>query len=263
MMKITNRLALLSILFIFLVFGRATVQAQSNDNLKITTTAVSFSKDSSVAKIAWIASKNENFSFAVDRSGPNEARHTFQTNDSNDIRTGSIFNTGVFADKNVKIRQTYTYYITGIADEGNDQVSGQVSITIPPVDVGATNPANTGQADCAKHSTGEKYASVCTDLGRFYNIGSYLGAIIDSYVTPLAVIAALVMITFAGFQYIYSGGSPEATKLSKELIIGAVLGLVLIFMAGFIIDKLTDSGELNININDTANSYIVRPPPLA
>lgn len=128
----------------------------------------------------------------------------------------------------------------------------------------AKNPANTAQSSCTTHSASEKYASVCTDLGQFYNIGSYIGAVIDSYVTPLAVIAALVMITFAGFQYIYSGGSPEAIKLSKELIIGAVLGLVLIFMAGFIIDKLIDADELNININDTPNSWVQpsqRPNP--
>jgi hypothetical protein len=114
-----------------------------------------------------------------------------------------------------------------------------------PVTPATTNTCQGGQAT-------DDYVAVCTDLGSFYNIGSYIAAITSRYVIPLAVIASLVVISFAGFQYIYSGGSPESIKLSKELIIGAILGLALIFMASFIIDEIISTDELNVDINATS-----------
>lgn len=111
-----------------------------------------------------------------------------------------------------------------------------------------TSNVNTNQPGCTGQSATDVTTKVCTDFGAFSNIGDYLSAIISTWVIPLGVTAAILMITFAGFQYIYSGGSPETIKLAKELIVGAILGLIIIFMASYILNAIVPSDELNVNL---------------
>jgi hypothetical protein len=62
-------------------------------------------------------------------------------------------------------------------------------------------------------------------------------------VAPGLAIAAII---FAGFRYITSQGDPEAIKLAKEIIFGALSGLVLLILAKVFFNILI--GELPYNL---------------
>lgn len=82
-------------------------------------------------------------------------------------------------------------------------------------------------------------------LGIFSDIGTYLSTLIMRYGIPIAVMAALILIMYAGWHYIHSGGSPEGQKLAKELIVGALLGLLVLFMIGYALTVIIPQEELN------------------
>jgi len=82
-------------------------------------------------------------------------------------------------------------------------------------------------------------------LGVFSDIGTYLSTLITRYGIPFAVMAALIFIMYAGWHYIHSGGSPEGQKLAKELIVGALLGLLVLFMIGYALTVIIPQEELN------------------
>ena len=81
--------------------------------------------------------------------------------------------------------------------------------------------------------------------GIFSDIGTYLSALIANFGIKFAVMAALVMIVYAGWHYIHSGGSPEGQKVAKELIVGALLGLLVLFLIGYLITVIIPVDELN------------------
>ncbi len=72
----------------------------------------------------------------------------------------------------------------------------------------------------------------------------FLACLLPS-INALAVFAAVIVIAYAGFQYISSGGTPEQISQAKDLIIGALLGLVAIFLIGAFLDFMFTS-ELTI-----------------
>lgn len=69
--------------------------------------------------------------------------------------------------------------------------------------------------------------------GVFSSIGDYLAALITNYGIPIAVMAAVIVIVYAGFVYIHSGGSSDATGNAKELITGAIVGLITLLLIGY------------------------------
>jgi uncharacterized membrane protein len=76
--------------------------------------------------------------------------------------------------------------------------------------------------------------------GRYASIGEFIGETFIPYAVALASIAAVVMITIAGHIYLTSGGSPEAVNQAKEIIIGSLIGLAVIIMAGIFIQWIVE-----------------------
>lgn len=134
----------------------------------------------------------------------------------------------------------------GIFSQANAQTKTPAASTTTKT---STNQVNTNQPGCAGQSTGDSVTSVCTDLGSFSTIGDFIAAAINTWVVPIAVVGAIVMITVAGFLYISSGGSPDGIKLAKELIVGAILGLALLFMASYILNAIIPSSDSTINLS--------------
>lgn len=66
----------------------------------------------------------------------------------------------------------------------------------------------------------------------------------------LSVILALLMIIFAGYLYMTSGGNAQQVTLAKEFFSGALIGLIVLFCA--IIILRTINPEL-VNFNDIKN----------
>ncbi|OIP06797.1 hypothetical protein AUK41_01560 [Candidatus Berkelbacteria bacterium CG2_30_43_20] len=104
--------------------------------------------------------------------------------------------------------------------------------------------SSSGTGGLGNESLAEMTVTV-PSLGVFSDIGTYLSTLITRYGIPFAVMAALILIMYAGWHYIHSGGSPEGQKLAKELIVGALLGLLVLFMIGYALTVIIPQEELN------------------
>lgn len=62
---------------------------------------------------------------------------------------------------------------------------------------------------------------------------------------PLAGIAAVILLTIAGYQMITSQGNPDKLKEAKEMITNAIIGLVFILLSVSILLFLTSIFNLN------------------
>lgn len=84
-----------------------------------------------------------------------------------------------------------------------------------------------------KATSGSGTVSVTSrDLGGTYsNIGQYLADVLK-WAARIGTLAAVLMIVFAGNKIVTSGGNPEAVSEGKEMIVGALLGLLVIFLLG-------------------------------
>lgn len=88
---------------------------------------------------------------------------------------------------------------------------------------------------------------VCTELaGPVSNVGEYLAQVVK-WSARLGVVAAVLVIVFAGNTMITSGGSPEGISSAKELIQGALIGLITIFLLGAILAWLVDTSQFSNN----------------
>jgi len=74
--------------------------------------------------------------------------------------------------------------------------------------------------------------------------GSSVTGVIRTVIKVLAYIvgiAAVVMLILAGFKFITSGGSAEAVKSAKSMIIYAIVGLVVVALAEIIVHSVLNS----------------------
>jgi cation transporter-like permease len=77
-----------------------------------------------------------------------------------------------------------------------------------------------------------------------------------SIATALAGLAVFVMLLAGGFQYLTSGGDPKATESAKNTLTYAVLGLVLIIVAWFILRFIEEFTGVTVT-----QFEIPSPPP--
>ncbi|MFA6493383.1 MAG: hypothetical protein WCV58_04550 [Patescibacteria group bacterium] len=68
-------------------------------------------------------------------------------------------------------------------------------------------------------------------------IGNYI-TILYKWLIPFGAGLAVLMIIYAGYLYITSGGNPDNIKQAKDYIIGALVGLALIILAGIILKNI-------------------------
>jgi len=62
-----------------------------------------------------------------------------------------------------------------------------------------------------------------------------LGQAIFQNIIRLAGIIALIMLVIGGFRYITAGGDPKAAESARNTLTYAILGLVLVILAWFIL----------------------------
>ncbi len=55
---------------------------------------------------------------------------------------------------------------------------------------------------------------------------------------PIGVVLAAIMIVYAGIMYATSQGDPAKTTLAKEYLFGAIIGLVILLTAGYIVTAI-------------------------
>ena len=58
---------------------------------------------------------------------------------------------------------------------------------------------------------------------------------ISRIIAIIAGVAAVIIIVIAGLRFVTSGGDPQKTKAAKDAIVAALIGLVIIVLAGSII----------------------------
>ena len=72
-----------------------------------------------------------------------------------------------------------------------------------------------------------------TEFGNVSTLGEYLSAVMTWLVSILSAIATL-MIIYAGYLYMTSQGNPEATGKAKDILIGVITGIILLFLVEII-----------------------------
>jgi len=83
----------------------------------------------------------------------------------------------------------------------------------------------------------------------------------------LSIILATIMIIYGGYKYMTSSGNPETLAEAKDIITGAIVGLVLLVLAALILRTISPSivgGNNQQNTTSTQNqtNTSTQPPPL-
>lgn len=76
-----------------------------------------------------------------------------------------------------------------------------------------------------------------TEFGPASNVGDYVNKLIPAIIGILGSVALLVMI-IAGYIYMTSQGDQSKITLAKELIIGAITGILLLFLIGILKNQI-------------------------
>ena len=87
----------------------------------------------------------------------------------------------------------------------------------------------------AQAAGSRQIAAVTTDLGSVNNIGDYINDLLNNFVLKILAGLAALMLIYAGYIYLTSQGNPEALTRAKDIIIGVVTGIVLLFIIKLIL----------------------------
>lgn len=78
-------------------------------------------------------------------------------------------------------------------------------------------------------------AQVDTDVQQLY---SFIGSFYSRLLLPFGTVLAGIVILIGGIMYSASGGEPTKVKNAKDLIFGAIIGLVLLITAALIVKTI-------------------------
>ena len=91
---------------------------------------------------------------------------------------------------------------------------------------------------CANQTVKAQPITVGTDLGgNIHNFGEFMNQVLEWGIPALGVVAVIVL-TYAGYLYMTSQGNQENIGTAKELIMGVVLGLLLLFCARILVQNI-------------------------
>lgn len=76
--------------------------------------------------------------------------------------------------------------------------------------------------------------AVATEFGEAANLGEYISKILD-WIVPIVGSIAVLMLIYAGYIYMTSQGNPEALGRAKDIIMGVVVGIFLLFLMEIIL----------------------------
>jgi len=68
----------------------------------------------------------------------------------------------------------------------------------------------------------------------------YISMIYNLSIT-LSIILATIMIVYGGYKYMTSSGNPETLAESKDIIFGAIVGLILLILAALLLQTISPS----------------------
>lgn len=76
-----------------------------------------------------------------------------------------------------------------------------------------------------------------TEFGPVCNLSSYINEILDWLIPVLGGVAVLIFIA-AGYLYMTSQGNQTQIDTAKNLMIGTITGILLLFLAGLILSEI-------------------------
>lgn len=82
------------------------------------------------------------------------------------------------------------------------------------------------------------FATPAYAQNEFEPLNKELSKYYKELIVPIGVVLAAVMIIYAGILYATSQGDPAKTTLAKEFLFGAIIGLVLLLAAGWIVSAI-------------------------
>ena len=91
-------------------------------------------------------------------------------------------------------------------------------------------------------------------LSKFTLDGPFISAVI-TMLFIIAIIIALIYLIWGGIKWIMSGGDKSALQAAREHVIAAIVGLVVIFLAYFIVNFVLGVFGLNQNFNFTLPTF--------
>lgn len=80
-------------------------------------------------------------------------------------------------------------------------------------------------------------ADVSTEFGPVSGVTEYVSKILK-WLYPIIGGLALLMIIYAGYLYMTSQGNPDSVNRAKDIIIGVVTGIVLLFLIKVILNQI-------------------------
>jgi amino acid transporter len=94
------------------------------------------------------------------------------------------------------------------------------------------------QAACAGSDikiTSNPSDKACDSVGQGAGTANTLAKTVITVLSAVVGIVAVIMIMFAGFRYVTSGGKEESVKSAKNTILYAIIGLVIVALAQIIV----------------------------
>lgn len=88
-----------------------------------------------------------------------------------------------------------------------------------------------------------------------------------SVIVGLSFIATLVMLIFAGFKYLTSGGEPKAIQQAHFTVTWALLGILFLAIAWLILQLIQSFTGINVTVFDirtlcgVGGTQFCNPPP--
>ncbi len=83
----------------------------------------------------------------------------------------------------------------------------------------------------------DKAYAIETEFGEAKNLTEYINLIMP-WILGIASSLAVLMMIYAGYIYMTSQGNPEATGRAKDIIIGVISGVLLLFIIEIILNQL-------------------------
>lgn len=105
-----------------------------------------------------------------------------------------------------------------------------------------------GQTTCASVAADAECAPGCIKIGapapgqpnclpQETAFPQYISMIYTLSIT-LAIILAVIMVIYGGYKYMTSAGNPETLAEAKDIITGAIVGLVLLILAALLLHTI-------------------------
>ena len=145
----------------------------------------------------------------------------------------------------------FKHYILGVVM----LALSMVPITIPPMASAAT--ISDSVCGAAQDLTVDSTKTCADTKGSEKNFQNLLATIVN--VLSLVVGAlAVVMIIFAGFRYITSGGNQEGVKSAKQALIYAIIGIIIVALAQIIVKFVLNQANKTTETSKKKSSYHIR-----